>query len=230
MAAARDAASTPLVPHCFALSSCRSCGDRRRGAAAHSVSAAGAALRAACRMWPPLASRALPEPAGDGHVVALESRRQAARSPPSDTCRCPAVAGGAGGVLQAPEPPPCLPQASLKRLVPSQTRSVCVSTCWRTCGGSLGRPTLRPFPTWSAAEPAVMPAPDVTTIERGGSGVFIIMCVRLKKSFFLHLLLEPTRCELRGLAIRATNLTIPKQVGSGWVLPQVGKSLALHQF
>ena len=108
MAAAREAASTPLVPHCFALSSCRSCGDRRRGAAAHSVSAAGAALRAACRMWPPLASRALPEPAGDGHVVALESRRQAARTRPSDSCRCAAVADGAGGALQAPEAPPCL--------------------------------------------------------------------------------------------------------------------------
>ena len=122
MAAARDAASTPLVPTVSRSPRAALAGDRRRGAAARSASAAGAAMRAGCRMWPPLASRALPEPAGDGHVVALESRRQAARSPPSDTCRCPAVAGGAGGVLQAPEPPPCLPQASCAKPNPKRLR------------------------------------------------------------------------------------------------------------
>ena len=156
-------------------------GDRRRGAAAHSVSAAGAALRAACRMWPPLASRALPEPAGDGHVVALESRRQAARSPvlaiPAAALQSP-VGQAASSKLQSP------PLACRKRLVPSQTRSVCVSTCWRTCGGSLGRPTLRPFPTWSAAEPAVMPAPDVITIERGGERCFYYYVRKTQKIIF----------------------------------------------
>ena len=139
-----------------------------------------------------------------GHLLAIPAA--ALQSP---------VGQAASSKLQSP------PLACRKRLVPRPTRSVCVSTCWRTCGGSLGRPTLRPFPTWWAADPAVMPAPDVITIERGGERCFIIMCVRLKKSFFLHLLVEPTRCELRGLANRATNLTIPKQVGSGSVLPRI---------